>query len=188
MAYDPGRPSAAELLATMSEEALTTAIRATGLDSPAESRGEARESGIDCLSCHRRGNHVAGPSKTHGPVAGRNPDCGPVYDPLLARTGAQDSYHPGDDGEHQAGVSVSPRFIDNLDGTVTDNLTGLIWLRNADCFGRQDWYGSLAAANGLRDAECGLTDGSAAGDWRLPNVKELQSLCLDVEFLTEDQV
>jgi len=64
-------------------------ILETGLDSPAESRGEARESGIDCLSCHRRGNHVAGPSRTHGPVAGRDPDCGPVYDPRLARTGAQ---------------------------------------------------------------------------------------------------
>jgi len=64
-------------------------ILETGLDSPAESRGEARESGIDCLSCHRRGDHVAGPSRTHGPVAGRQPDCGPVFDPQLARTGAQ---------------------------------------------------------------------------------------------------
>ena len=62
----------------------------TGLDSPAESRGEARESGIDCLSCHRRGNHVAGPSRSHGVVAGRNPDCGPVYDARMARSGAQE--------------------------------------------------------------------------------------------------
>ncbi|MHC4448668.1 MAG: multiheme c-type cytochrome [Planctomycetota bacterium] len=60
----------------------------TGLDSPAESRGEAKESGIDCLSCHRRGDHVVGPSRTHGPVAGHEPECGPVYDPRMARTGA----------------------------------------------------------------------------------------------------
>ncbi|MEM8885239.1 MAG: multiheme c-type cytochrome [Planctomycetota bacterium] len=65
-------------------------ILETGLDSPAEARGEDRESGIDCLSCHRQGNHVVGPSKTHGPVAGRNPDCGPVFDPNFSRSGAQE--------------------------------------------------------------------------------------------------
>lgn len=64
-------------------------ILETGLQSPAESRGDAREAGIDCLSCHRRGDHVAGPSRTHGEVAGRKPDCGPVFDPRLARDGAQ---------------------------------------------------------------------------------------------------
>jgi len=62
----------------------------TGLDSPAESRGENRESGINCITCHRRGNHVAGPSKTHQAVAGREPDCGPVYDARMARSGAQE--------------------------------------------------------------------------------------------------
>ena len=30
--------------------------------------------------------------------------------------------------------------------------------------------------NGLADGQCGLTDGSNAGDWRLPHVKGLQSL------------
>ena len=35
----------------------------------------------------------------------------------------------GEDGEHQAGVEwPTPRFTDNGDGTVTDNLTGLDWL------------------------------------------------------------
>ena len=27
----------------------------------------------------------------------------------------------------------SPRFIDNLDGTVTDDLTGLMWLKDTNC-------------------------------------------------------
>ena len=31
--------------------------------------------------------------------------------------------------------SPSPRFTDNNDGTVTDNLTGLVWLKNANLFG-----------------------------------------------------
>ena len=33
----------------------------------------------------------------------------------------------------------SDRFKDNGDGTVTDNCTQLIWLKNANCFGEQQW-------------------------------------------------
>jgi cytochrome c5 len=82
----------------------------------------------------------------------------------------------GQDGEYQAGVSVDPRFAGNGDGTVTDNLTGLIWLRDANCFGQRNWANALSDANGLQDGSCGLTDGSVAGDWRLPNIRELQTL------------
>ena len=45
----------------------------------------------------------------------------------------------GQDGELQKGVSVDPRFTDNADGTVTDNLTGLIWLKDVDCLGFKTW-------------------------------------------------
>ena len=82
----------------------------------------------------------------------------------------------GQDGESQAGVSVSPRFADNGDGTVKDNLTGLIWLTESKCFGLRSWTNALSDANGLADPACSLSDGSVAGDWRLPNVRELQSL------------
>ncbi len=83
----------------------------------------------------------------------------------------------GQDGEHQAGVAwPTPRFTDNNNGTVTDNLTGLIWLKNANCFGRENWTTALSSANRLANGTCGLTDGSTAGEWRLPNVKELRSL------------
>ena len=70
----------------------------------------------------------------------------------------------------------NPRFTDNLDGTVTDNLTGLIWLKNADCFGTKNWSTAISECNGLADGSCGLTDGSIAGDWRLANSNELASL------------
>lgn len=89
----------------------------------------------------------------------------------------QETRPGGQDGEIQAGVAwPDPRFTDNGDGTVTDNLTGLIWLKNANCFEYLAWTAALDAANKLNDGECDLTDGSAEGDWRLPNIKELQSL------------
>jgi len=82
----------------------------------------------------------------------------------------------GQDGEYQEGVSVAPRFTDRGDGTVTDNLTGLVWLQNANCFGRRPWGEALALTRGLASGSCGLTDGSIGGAWHLPNVRELKSL------------
>jgi hypothetical protein len=82
----------------------------------------------------------------------------------------------GQDGEYQAGTSAMPRFTDNSDGTVTDNLTKLIWLKEADCFGAKTWSSALMASNTLASGTCGLSDGSAAGAWRLPNMNELHSL------------
>ncbi len=83
----------------------------------------------------------------------------------------------GQDGELQKGIVwPTPRFADNGDGTVTDHLTGLVWLQNANRFGTRTWAQALSDCNSLADDGADLTDGSAAGDWRLPNVKELQSL------------
>ena len=45
----------------------------------------------------------------------------------------------------------------------------------------ENWADALTAANGLKSGDAGLTDGSQAGDWRLPNVRELQSL-IDYAF------
>ena len=73
------------------------------------------------------------------------------------------------------------RFNDNSNGTVTDNLTGLIWLKDANAFGKKTWEQALSDANTLSSGSHGLTDGSKAGDWRLPNLKELQSL-IDVAY------
>lgn len=83
----------------------------------------------------------------------------------------------GQDGDIRAGVAwPTPRFADNGDGTVTANLTALIWLKNANCFPMRTWATALTDCNTLNSGECGLTDGSAEGDWRLPNVKEYVSL------------
>ena len=87
------------------------------------------------------------------------------------------SYATGDEGALERGVPwPNPRFTDNGDGTATDNLTGLIWLQDANCFGQRVWPNALADCNFLSNGQCGLADGSNAGDWRLPQIKELQSL------------
>jgi len=95
----------------------------------------------------------------------------------------------GSDGDLQKGVAwPTPRFSDNSNGTVTDNLTGLIWLANANCTetvggviknseeGRLSWSNAITWSNNLAGGDCGLTDSSEAGNWRLPNLFELESL------------
>jgi hypothetical protein len=65
------------------------------------------------------------------------------------------------------------RFLDNSDGTVTDECTGLIWLKVASCYGSLPWEVAVTFAAGLNSGECGLSDGSIEGDWRLSNIEEL---------------
>ncbi len=103
----------------------------------------------------------------------------------VGRTGQSTSHAIGDDGDLQSGaVWPGTRFVDNSDGTVTDHLTGLVWLRKADCFENKNWLTALFDCNNLANGEnCGvidgsyvLADGSIAGDWRLPSRLELESL------------
>ena len=99
----------------------------------------------------------------------------------VAKTGQTTSYGTGDDGALRKGVAwPNPRFKDNKDGSVTDNLTGLIWLKNANN-GPMNWSAALDFANKLKSGNYGLSDGSQAGDWRLPNSFELESL-LDLQY------
>ena len=58
-------------------------------------------------------------------------------------------------------------FIDNHDGTITDLATGLMWTQT-DSPKAMNWQQALAWCENL----------TAAGhsDWRLPNIKELQSI------------
>jgi len=76
----------------------------------------------------------------------------------------------GQDGEIQAGVSWPElRFTDNGDGTMTDNLTGLMWTKNANLSNStMTWDEALDYCNNL-------TLGGYS-DWRLPNINELESL------------
>ena len=85
----------------------------------------------------------------------------------------------GTDGTTGGGTRVAGPCFDNVNryvncqnGTVTDTETGLIWLQQAVCLGDLDWAAANGAAASLKDGDCGLTDGSSPGDWRLPTKDE----------------
>jgi len=71
--------------------------------------------------------------------------------------------------------SGSARYVDCGNGTVTDRETGLIWLKRADCFPESNWKAALQAVAALKSGDCGLSDGSSAGEWRLPTRDEWEA-------------
>jgi len=91
----------------------------------------------------------------------------------------------GQDGDIQAGVAwPNPRFTDNGDGTITDNLTGLMWTQNAGtptvgaCTG-----GSMAWQDALNYVACLNTNNYLGhSDWSLPNSNEAKSLLNEGEI------
>jgi hypothetical protein len=78
-------------------------------------------------------------------------------------------------GKAEPNRPPNPRFTDNGNGTVTDNRTDLIWLKNANCFGANNWDDAMDKAATLHTGECGLADGSRKGDWRLPTKEEWEA-------------
>jgi len=94
----------------------------------------------------------------------------------LPPTGQTTQYRYGDDGDYQAGwpFQYQVQYIaPSFDSVVVDGKTGLMWARDGDeegCnWGQQtDWDSAIDWCNNL--------DFAGYDDWRLPNVKELQSI------------
>ncbi|MBI9049600.1 MAG: DUF1566 domain-containing protein [Anaerolineaceae bacterium] len=109
--------------------------------------GKTAEGGFDAAFGvnHATGHIKAYPATVSGPMAKH------------VRCVSGESY-----GENQ--------LIDNSDGTITDEATGLMWSQ-ADSGEGMDWETALAYAQTQNAANY-----LGYSDWRLPNVKELQSI------------
>ncbi len=96
----------------------------------------------------------------------RNPDC------------------PGQDGFYQAGCPMEGRFVDNGDGTITDQCTGLMWQQaTADINGDGVIDPAVQGGGPTSDTPtwqvaltyCENLQFAGYSDWRLPNIRELES-------------
>lgn len=111
---------------------------------------------------------------------------------LQLKTGQTECYDPsgdaipcngtGQDGELQKGVTRS--YVDNGDGTITDNRTGLMWEKQSwgdgsihsttFSYAWSDAFTKIATLN--------ATAFAGYSDWRLPNIVELRSLVVPGTF------
>ena len=72
----------------------------------------------------------------------------------------------------RGGQPSSPDFTDNGNGTVTDNRTGFMWQQGEP--GTMTWSSALSYCEGLN------LGGNS--DWRLPNIKEIESITDDTRY------
>jgi len=80
---------------------------------------------------------------------------------------------PNSDGALQKGAAwPTPRFVQDASGNcITDNLTGLMWVKDLNTVNGNhpsNWSTALTTAN--NGSWCGYSD------WRMPNINELRSL------------
>ena len=90
----------------------------------------------------------------------------------------------GQDGSYQAGCpNDASRFVDNLDGTITDTCTGLMWQKDtADASGDGAVHVPPDVEPSDQEMWCDALDYcenlifATHSDWRLPNIRELYSI------------
>lgn len=115
--------------------------------------------------------------KGQGQCPGGTGDQGDIQTFLDAcRASVAGALNTGDTLPVPGGVARS--FTDNGDGTITDNVTGLMWEKLSDdgsIHDKDDAY-SWADATAVKVAALNTANFAGHNDWRLPAVNELQTL------------
>ena len=70
----------------------------------------------------------------------------------------------------------TPSYTENGDGTVTDNVTGLVWQQNTDTDGDGDMDAADKMSSTAAVAYCENLTYAGHDDWQLPEIKQLYSL------------
>ena len=107
------------------------------------------------------------------------PDTGQTkcYDQAGAGIPCDSTTCSGQDGRYATGCPSEGRFVDNGDGTVTYTCTGLMWEKetaDVNVDGQSTDQDYLRWCDAL--AYCENMSFAGHDDWRLPNVRELQSI------------
>ena len=131
----------------------------TGPQGPQGLRGLQGKQGLPGVKGDTGNTGLEGPQGADGAITQEQLDV--LYD----RLEYLESLHTTDD-----------RFTDMGNGTVRDNNSGLIWLKNANCYNNHiSWDAAKSKAASLKHGICGLADDSAEGDWRLPATAEWEA-------------
>jgi hypothetical protein len=162
-----------------SYQAPSMGVGDTSEDGISKDQGQMWSSNLDLVSADGSvANNVDtafGVGETTGHIKGYPSDqSGPMSKHVRAVSGATygTSYTyttiSSDGLANESTVATSENtYIDNGDGTITDTSTGLMWMAE-DAGYTMDWKTALSYAENL--------DFAGYTDWKLPDVKELQSL------------
>ena len=95
------------------------------------------------------------------------------YDEIAAPTSNEPFY-----GQDAQVYGLQPSYTDNGDGTITDNITGLMWQKSPDMDGDGDidYDDKMSYEEALEEVE--NFDLAGYDDWRLPSIKEIYSLIM----------
>jgi hypothetical protein len=108
--------------------------------------------------------------------------AGPTLSSLTSTTLTPSARIPSPSAAGPCG-DKSKRYADCGNGTVTDTVTGLIWLKDSNCLPAANWEDAKKAVAALKDGDCMLKDGSSPGDWRLPTDKEWEATMANAKEL-----